>query len=276
MKTPHFALPLIFGFFAISFVHQNTCAADKVVATVGAKAIYLSEFNRRYNEVLKQTINPPSKEVFLEDLIRYKIGLQEAHKKNLQKKPAVQERMNQELYKALIEEALGKQVAAIKVQENEMKSLYKKFPELRTSHILIAVAPDAPNKKISAAQKRATDVYRDVRKGKKSFKDFVNLYSDDEASKKSGGDFGWQTHLHLPPNYYKQALSMKVGQIKGPVRTQFGFHIIKLTGKRPYSEANKRSIHAAVFDQKRKELFDRYFSSLKKKYKIRKVKGSFD
>ena len=61
---------------------------------------------------------------------------------------------------------------------------------------------------------------------------------------------------------------MKVGEIKGPIRTLYGFHIVKLTGKRSYSQANKMQIRAGVFDQKRALIFNRYFKRLKKKYKI--------
>jgi len=61
---------------------------------------------------------------------------------------------------------------------------------------------------------------------------------------------------------------MKVGEISPLVETQFGFHIIKVTGRRAYENANKRVIRAAVFDEKRRETFNEYFDKLKKNYKI--------
>src|SRR5690606_12366134 len=114
-----------------------------VVAKVGNKNITTSEFNSRYEDVLKQAINPPSKAVFLEDLIRYEIGVQEAEKRNLQNDPAVKERIRQEMYKGLVEKELGDRIKAIKVTENEMKAYYSKNPEIKTSHILIEFKPDA-------------------------------------------------------------------------------------------------------------------------------------
>jgi len=49
----------------------------------------------------------------------------------------------------------------------------------------------------------------------------------------------------------------------------FGFHIIKVTGRRSYENANKRQIRLAVFDEKRKQAFDAYFDKLKKSYTIK-------
>lgn len=240
----------------------------QVIATVGSKKITVKEFNRRYQDVVEQTINPPNKKDFLEDLIRYEIGLQEARKTNLQNDPAVRERMNQELYKALVENALAEKVERIKVSDREMQSYYKKNPEIRTRHILTEFKPDATPEQIAAARKRATKIRKEVVSSKRPFKDLVKIYSDDPISKRNGGDVGWQTRLTLVPNYYDSALQLGKNKISGLVKTQFGFHIIQLTGVRPFKEANRKNIRIAVFDIKRKKLFDDYFRSLKKKYRI--------
>ena len=63
---------------------------------------------------------------------------------------------------------------------------------------------------------------------------------------------------------------MKKNEIAGPVRTLYGYHIVKLTDTRAYQNANKKQLRAAVFDQKRKIIFDRYFKKLKSKYKVSK------
>lgn len=242
---------------------------DDVVATVGNKKITVEEFNRKYNEVKAMTVNPPTKALFLEDLVRYELGLQEAEKRGLEKDPIVQERMKQELYKALLEKELGQKVQKIQVADKEMEAWYKNNPELRTSHILIEFKAGATPQQIAEAKKRATEIYEEVRKSKRPFEELVKLYSDDPLSKQAGGDVGWQSRMTLVPAYYDTALAMKVGDVKGLIETQFGFHIIKLTGRRSYADANKRQIRAAVFDVKRKEAFDSYFNGLKKSYSIK-------
>jgi parvulin-like peptidyl-prolyl isomerase len=245
-------------------------ALDKdVVATVGTKQITMKDLNDKYAEVLKQTINPPSKELFLEDLVRYEMGVQEAMKKGLPDDPVVKERVRQEYYKGLIERELGKKVSEIKVNEKEMQEYYKTNPEIRTSHILIEYAPDATDVQKKAAKTRSEEIFSEVKKSKRPFEELVALYTDDALSKRTGGDVGWQSRVTLVPTYYDAALKMKVGEVKGIIETQYGYHIIKVTARRGYADANKSQIRAAVFDQKRKELFDAYFSKLKAQYPVK-------
>lgn len=243
--------------------------AETVVAQVGTKRITLDDFNKKFNEVRSQTINPPTKQQFLEDMVRYEVGLQEAEKRNLDKDPIVQDRLKQEMYKALLEKDLGQQVQKIQVSDAEMKAWYAKNPEIRTSHILIEYKPGATPEQVAEAKKRALEIFQEVRGSKRSFEELVRLYSDDPLSKQAGGDVGWQSRVTLFPSYYETALGMKVNEIKGLVETPFGFHIIKLTGRRGYEEANKRQIRAAVYDEKRKQAFNGYFERLKKQYSIK-------
>lgn len=253
-----------------SSIYAFTAQAQVVVATVGKKKITLKEFNQKYEEVKKNTINPPAPNLFLEDLIRYEMGLQEAKKKKLDKDPIVRERFNQELYKALLEKQIGDEVSKIKISEKEMQAYYRKNPELRLSHILIEFKPGSSAKEIAEARKRAEEIYAEVKKSKRPFEDLVKLYSDDSLSKNSGGDIQYQSRITIVPPIYEAALKMKVGSVRGIIRTQYGFHIIKLTGKRSYQQANKRQLRAAVFDFKRKKIFDKYFVGLSKKYKVQR------
>lgn len=241
----------------------------QVVATVGEKTITVKEFNERYDQVKKQTQNPPAKELFLEDLIRFELGVQEAEKRHLREDPIVRDRINQELYKALVESELAQKIDGIKVTEAEMKAFYEKNPELRTSHILIEVKQGATKEQRETARKRADEIMADIKKSKRPFEELVNMYTDDLATKKTGGDIGWQIRLTVAKEYYDAAIGMKVGQIKGLVETPFGFHIIKLTARNTYDQADKRQIRTAIFDEKRNKLFDEFFAGLKKKYQIK-------
>jgi peptidyl-prolyl cis-trans isomerase C/peptidyl-prolyl cis-trans isomerase D len=213
-------------------------------------------------------VNPPSKKLFLEDLVRYEVGVQEARKKGLEKDPVVQDRINQELYKALLEKELGKKVEENKVSDAEMKTWYAKNPQIRLSDILIEVKPGATEGQRAEAKKRADEIFAEVKKSKRPFEELVRLYSDDTTTKNMGGDVGWQSRTSLVPNYYEAANALKVGDISNVIETAFGYHIIKLTGRRSYEEATKREIRMAVYDEKRKVVFDDYFDRLKKQYPI--------
>jgi peptidyl-prolyl cis-trans isomerase C/peptidyl-prolyl cis-trans isomerase D len=207
-------------------------------------------------------------------LVRYKLGLIEAEKRKIKDDPIVQERIRQEIYKGLLEKELGDKINAIKVTEDDMKAYYKHNPELRTSHILIEIKPGATPEERGAAKKRATEILSEVKKSAKPFEELVNLYTDDVTTKPVGGDIGWQTRITVAPTYYDAAARLRLGEISGLIETEFGFHIIKLTGRNSYQKANKRKLRAAVFDEKKKDIFDKYFAHLKTEHKIQVYKSA--
>ena len=254
-------------FFATAGFSQN---GSQVVATVGSKKITLDEFNKKYKEVTSQVlVNPPSKKVFLEDMVRYEVGVQEAKKRGLEKDPIVIDRINQEMYKALLEKELGKKVQENSVSDAEMKAWYSKNPQIRLSDILIEVKPGATEAQRAEAKKRAEEILSEVKKSKRPFEELVRLYSDDTTTKNLGGDVGWQSRITLVPTYYDAAVAMKNGEVsQNLVETPFGFHILKLTARRSYEEATKREVRMAVFDEKRKAVFDDFFNRIKKQYQI--------
>jgi peptidyl-prolyl cis-trans isomerase C/peptidyl-prolyl cis-trans isomerase D len=259
-------IPVIFA----STLAWSQGKGAEVVATVGSKKITLDEFNKKYKEITSQVLsNPPTKRIFLEDLIRYEVGVQEARKRGFEKDPIVQDRINQELYKAFLEKELGNKVEENKVSDAEMKAWYSKNPQIRLSDILIEVKPGATTEQREEARKRASEILEEVKKSKRPFEELVRLYSDDTTTKNLGGDVGWQSKITLIPTYYNTANSLKIGEMTSSlVETPFGFHILKLTGRRSYEEATKREIRMAVFDEKRKSVFDGFFSTLKKQYNI--------
>jgi parvulin-like peptidyl-prolyl isomerase len=252
---------IVFGFFFSSFANAQ------ILATVGNAKITLEEFNRKLSEVKKQAMNPPTPEQFLEDLLRYEIGVQEAEKLKLANDPLVKERFKQVLYNSLLEKELGSKVEGIKISDGEMKDFYKKNPELRIAHILIDLKANPTSEEREITRKRALEIL-DVKKSKRPFEELVKLYSDDLPTKEMGGDIGFQSRVTLLPQIYDVAVGMKESEIKGLLETRFGFHIVKLIDRRSYDLADKRQIRAALFDNKRAKLFNDYFEKAKKSYKI--------
>ena len=264
--------------FSPTLAFSQSAKDATVVASVGSKKITLGEFNKRYKEVTSQVlVNPPTKELFLEELVRYELGVQEARKRGFEKDPIVQDRINQEMYKAFLEKELGKKVEESTVTDAEMKSWYTDNPQIRMSDILIEVKPGATPEQRAEAKKRGVEILDEVKKSKRSFEELVRLYSDDITTKNLGGDVGWQSRISLIPTYYKSVNSLKVGEVSsGLVETPFGFHIVKLTGRRSFDEAPKREIRMAVYDVKRKAVFDAFFDKIRKQYKINVNSSSLD
>ncbi len=254
--------------FTITFIIL-TLEASASFITVGEKTITLKEFKRKFNQT-KNAINRPTPEQFLEDLIRYEIGIQEARKKNLQKHSFLKDRMNQELYKVLLETELGEEMRNIRVTKREVKAEYKRSPEIRTSHIFFELPSKSTKAQTLFVKKRARSILKKVLRSKKPFEQLAVLYSDDSISKIVGGDLGFQTRLSTNSRYYNVALKLKVGSIHSKlISTPYGFHIVKLTAKNSYKNGDKRHIRSLVFEKKKRKLFDRYFSNLKRNYSIK-------
>jgi parvulin-like peptidyl-prolyl isomerase len=257
-------LVIVMSFISVlAFAQQK----DAVVAEIGAKKITLDDFNKKYNEILNivgtSGGTAPTKPEFLEDLVRFELGLTEANKKNVAQDPIYQERIKQEMYKVLLEKELGPKAAKIQPTDAEMKEWYSKNPSIRWSNILIEVKPTANAEQRAEAKKRAQEIFAEVKVSKRPFEELVRLYSDDTMAKQIGGDVGFQSVV-TAPLVYDSVRKAKVGELIGPVDTIFGFFIMKITGKATYDQANKPQIRQAVFNEKRRELMDQYFTGLKK------------
>ena len=119
MKT--FLIFIAFGFLP-SLVFGQT------VFTVAGKKISAKEFKERYEFVRKNSVNPPSKDQFVQDWIKFEMGVKEAYSKNLNKSPEVIQAMEQVLYNALLEKEVGDRIQNIRVKESEMKAYYRNNP----------------------------------------------------------------------------------------------------------------------------------------------------
>lgn len=88
--------------------------------------------------------------------------------------------------------------------------------KMRASHILMA------------KQSKLLEVQEKLKNGAK-FEDLAKMFSEC-PSKKKGGDLGWFTKGAMVPEFEQTVLKLKVGEISQPVKTQFGWHLIKRTG----------------------------------------------
>jgi len=111
-----------------------------------------------------------------------------------------------------------------------------KFKELvneriRLSHIFIKAPEDAPFLEKTKAFEKAKEIKKRLEKGE-DFEELAEKYSQDKESAAKGGDLGYLYRGMLPEELEKDAFSMRVGKISGPIKSKFGYHIIKLQEKR--------------------------------------------
>ena len=129
---------------------------------------------------------------------------------------------------------LDQLAAEVKPSDEDLKAAYEKNkdrynePEKRHArHILIPIGKDD-----AAAKKKAEDVLAQLNAGK-DFAALAKQYSQDPGSADKGGDLGWADRNQFVGPFADALFGMKVGETRGPVKTQFGYHIIHLDEVQP-------------------------------------------
>ena len=115
--------------------------------------------------------------------------------------------------------------------EKNKDTIYKGSEERRASHVLFKTAPTATQPEIDAARGKAEAILARARAGE----DFAELarQNSEDSSAAAGGDLGWFGKGRMVPEFDQATWALSEGQISEVIKTQFGFHVIKLTGSRP-------------------------------------------
>jgi peptidyl-prolyl cis-trans isomerase C len=147
--------------------------------------------------------------------------------------------------------------------------------QVQASHILISSRPTEPNAdpnkvKVQAKQK-AEGLLKKIKEGA-DFATLAKENSDDTGSKVQGGDLGLFPRGPMVKPFEDAAFSLKIGEVSGLVETQFGYHIIKVTGHQDPNQVSfdkaKAQILEQLSQQKRQEAADKYIESLRAGAKI--------
>ncbi|MBI1243626.1 MAG: peptidylprolyl isomerase [Alphaproteobacteria bacterium] len=239
-------------------------AADPVVARVSGEAIHRSDvvnFQRQLPPQLQQMPVEALFEPIVERLVAQKLIAAEARKQNLQGEADVkakllqmEERVLQEallnryLEKAMTDEALHKRFEAYQKEHPGRE-------EIRARHILVA------------NEQAAQSIIADLAKGA----DFAKIAADrsiDPAGKQSGGDLGFFGKDDMVPEFWTAASALKDGETsKAPVKSQFGWHIIRVEEHRSVSETFEEAREKLASDMSQ-EVMSSYVEGLIKKAKV--------
>lgn len=143
------------------------------------------------------------------------------------------------------------------------KKDYEKPEQVKASHILI-IADASPSSPTGLTDEQAKKLAEKIYKKAKAGEDFSGLakkYSQDTSTKDKGGNLGWFKKGEMVPEFEKASFALKIGQISNPIKTQFGYHIIKCTGKQDAYEPTFEKVKNKVL----KELQKQYGMDLMKK-----------
>lgn len=226
-------------FFFVTFLALK--AQDPVIMTIDGKDIKKSEFLYVYK---KNNNNPndfsrKSVDDYMELFINYKLKVIEAEDLKLDTSASFKKEL------AGYRKQLAQPYLTSKdVIDQLVKEAYQRMQsDLRASHILIKLSPNASPKDTLAAYQKAISVRNRLLKGEDFSKVAKEVSQDPSTTDRkgndgktisgNGGELGYFTALDLVQEFENAAYNLKVGEISMPVRSQFGYHIIKVSDKKP-------------------------------------------
>ena len=243
----------------------NAFSADKPIATVNGKAIEKNTFEAYKKH--KKAQDPKydvekNRETLIQELVNRELMFQDALSKKLNKDKDVLFQLEQHRIDLLIKHAIRKTMLATPITDTELKLEYDRrvkaanVLEFKARHILVK------------KEDKAKSVIEELNNGK----DFIKLakaYSTGPTGK-NGGDLGWFNARQMVPEFSKAVASMKKGNYtKAPIKTKFGWHVIKLEDTRkmepPKFSDIKKQVRAIMQNKKLQE----YIAKLRKKAKIK-------
>ena len=218
--------------------------AEKVGVTVEDEVV-----NQRYEAFKAQ--RPDVSEEQIKPFIRNELVIQKTIEQEVVSKIAVTDEELQQYY-------------------DERKEQFKEPEQVQASHILVQVASDAPQEDKDAAKAKIDGILAQVKEGK----DFAEAAkeSSDCPSKEQGGDLGFFARGSMVKPFEDAAFSLNEGEVSDVVETQFGYHIIQLTGKKaernvPFDEV-KDQLQQGLMQQKRNTEIMAWINAMKENAQI--------
>ncbi len=209
-----------------AFVSGNAQA----LFTYGPYSVAKDDFLRVYkkNNSINKQPDMSEKELrnYLELYTLFRMKVAEAEKQHLDTVPSIERELNN-YRKQLAKNYLTDEQITNKL----VKEAHDRLKEnVRVSHILISCPPGADT---VAARKKIDSLYNLVNTKAKTFEELAEAFSDDKGSKVKGGDLGYFTALQTVYPFENVAYATPKGKLSAPFRTQFGYHILKVTDRRP-------------------------------------------
>lgn len=234
--------------------------ADDVIAKIGQKKITDQEFTKFVDSF------PADKKKFLDEnlagrktiferMLQVEVVSEIAKKKGLDKEPKIQAQLDNILKEFLSQEML-KRVGEIEPTNEDIVQYYKAHPEefktpemVRARHILLKVGKTASSAEAimdrSKAKEKAESLLAQIKAGG-DFAKLATANTDDTASKPKGGDLGFFPRGKMAAPFEAKAFSMKVGELSDVVETNYGFHIIKVEGRKEAGSEPLESVREKV------------------------------
>ena len=218
---------LIIILFILTGVCRGQDLNDVVLMTVDSKEIQSGEFVRMYNKSLE----PGKKldiESYLQQFITFKLKVADALHEGYDTTKAFKNELS-----GYRNQLAQNYLTDTQTKENLLKKAFQRsLTEINAWHILISLPQEASPDDTLKAWQKAIGIRERILKGE-SFETVARGASDDQSVKVNGGNLGYFTAFQMIMPFEDAAYNLKPGEISGPVRTPYGYHIIKVVDKRP-------------------------------------------
>ena len=243
---------------------------NKILAKVGELVVTESEVNEMVAKMMQtgQNLdNPQGRAMLLEQLIANKLFLLEATKNMYEYNAEFKAQLQKVKEDMLVNFAMSKALESVKpATEDEIKAFFEENKEhfvagesVNASHILVD------------SEEKANEILGKINAGEISFEDAARAESSCPSSE-NGGNLGEFTRGQMVREFDEAVFKMTVGEIAGPVKTQFGYHLIKLNAKneeKPYAfEEIKGQLGDMVMKDKKQKAFQSKINQLKILYPV--------
>jgi len=216
---------------SIAFFVQAQKGSD-VLMEVGGNKVSVDEFRYIYekNNGNNADYSKASLDEYIDLYTKFKLKVEKAKSMRLDTIVALQKELDG--YRTQLANSF---LTSKEVFNKLVEEIYERQKEdVRISHILVTVNAKGANKKKEEAKKKLLNFKQQIQEGK-SFADLAKEYSDDRNTKGKGGDLGFIT-AYLPSGFYaleNAMYSLSPGEVSDPIETKLGFHLVKVTEKRP-------------------------------------------
>ncbi|GAA4774049.1 MULTISPECIES: peptidylprolyl isomerase [Flavobacterium] len=197
----------------------------EVLFSIDDTPYYTDEFSRVYNKNIDLVKDESQKDLdkYLDLFIGYKLKINKANKLGLQHNSKYISELNS--YRTQLSKNYTSDTKVTKALIDE--GYARLLKEVRASHILITVDENAAPADTLKAYNQALDVRKKIIAGE-NFEEAAQKYSQDPSAKENKGDLGYFTAFRMVYPFESAAYKTKVGEVSMPVRTKFGFHLIKV------------------------------------------------
>lgn len=229
---------------------SNPQPTARVLASVGGKPITEEDVNRfimamgRNGQAYN---NPQGRAAVLEQLIAQRLFLLDAQRNLFEREQAFKDQLAAVKEQLLMEYAISKCVDSVRVTEDDVRGYYDTHKDemideetVNASHILVD------------SEEKANEILASITAGEISFEDAAREHSSCPSSQQGGnlGDFG---RGQMVPEFDSACFEMEEGEVRGPVKTQFGYHLIRLNKKNPAEALSYNDVRAQLYEQLTRE-----------------------